>query len=48
MAGPSGAGTSGAATTGWHPTVVNLLVLVAVELAAYTLLRHLARRTHIG
>ncbi len=31
-------------TTGaWHPTVVNLLVLVALELAAYSVLRYVFR-----
>lgn len=27
----------------WHPTVVNLLVLVALELAAYSVLRYVFR-----
>lgn len=27
----------------WHPTVVNLLVLIALELAGYSLLRYVFR-----
>ena len=30
---------------GWHPTVVNLLVLVALELVGYSVLRYVFRQS---
>lgn len=49
MAGPSGTGVR-AALQGqqWHPTVVNLLVLVVVEIVAYGVLRYAFRTFHGG
>lgn len=32
----------------WHPTVVNLLVLVVLEIGAYALLRFSFRQFHGG
>ena len=47
MAGPKGTGIRGMASQ-WHPSVVNLLVLVVVELLAYALLRWTFRSFHGG
>lgn len=33
---------------GWHPTVVNLLVLVVLEVGAYALMRYAFRGFHGG
>lgn len=49
MAGPNGTGVRGAMNAqAWHPTVVNLLVLVIVEIAAYAALRYAFRSFHGG
>lgn len=48
MAGPAGAGTRTATSTQWHPTIVYLLGLIAVELIAYAGLRYLTRTGHGG
>ena len=38
-----GAGGVGATKNGWSPTVVNLLVLVVVEVAAFAAIRYAFR-----
>ena len=52
MAGPRGANvTAPTATgngTGWSPTVANLAVLIALEIAAYCALRWAFRTAHGG
>ena len=49
MAGPRGANlTATSSSTGWTPTVSNLVVLVALEIAAYCLLRWAFRTAHGG
>lgn len=49
MAGPSGTGVRAAlAPSAWHPTVINLLVLVVLEIIAYGLLRYAFRTFHGG
>lgn len=49
MAGPKGAGTRSLFNSeGWTPTVSNLIVLVALELAAYVVLRYVFRTAHGG
>lgn len=49
MAGPSSTGVRAAlADQQWHPTVVNLLVLVVVEIAAFAALRYFFRTFHGG
>ncbi len=49
MAGPVGAGTRRIkAPEGWTPTVANLIVLVALEIAAYVALRWAFRSVHGG
>lgn len=48
MAGPQGAGTRAPASTQWHPTIVYLLALIAVELIAYSGLRYFTRNGHGG
>ena len=47
MAGPAGAGT-GQRAGGWTPTVANLVVLIALEIAAYIALRWAFRTAHGG
>lgn len=32
----------------WHPTVVNLAILIVIELAAYSVLRYVFRTAHGG
>jgi len=48
----SGAGspqrTARVNTVGWTPTVVNLLVLIALEIGAYIALRYAFRSVHAG
>lgn len=49
MAGPSGTGLRGALSAdAWHPTIINLLVLVLLEIAAYAGLRYAFRSFHGG
>ena len=50
MAGPKGANltTPLGARSGWSPTVANLVVLIAVEIALYCLLRWAFRTAHGG
>lgn len=49
MAGPRGVNTARPTTTaGWSPTVANLVVLVALEIAAYCALRWAFRTAHGG
>lgn len=51
MAGPKGAEHTAFARragTGWTPTVANLLVLIALEIVAYCLLRYAFRTVHGG
>lgn len=49
MAGPAGANlTATGNRAGWSPTVVNLLVLIALEIGAYVLLRWTFRTAHGG
>lgn len=51
MAGPRGAQVQASATRGnggWTPTVANLVVLVALEIAAYCALRWAFRTAHGG
>ena len=49
MAGPRGAGvTAPTSKGGWSPTVGNLVVLIALEIAAYLALRWAFRQTHGG
>jgi hypothetical protein len=49
MAGPRSANiTSKASEAGWTPTVANLVVLVALEIAAYCALRWAFRTAHGG
>lgn len=50
MAGPRGAGgtVSMGALGQWHPTVINLVVLVFLELGAYVALRYVFRHAHGG
>lgn len=40
---PEGAMTVGSTSGDWHPTVVNLLVLVLLELVGYAVLRYVFR-----
>lgn len=48
MAGPRSANVTGAQRNGWTPTVANLLILVALEIAAYCALRWVFRTAHGG
>lgn len=48
MAGPAGAGTRAARLDGWTPTVTNLVVLLVLEVAAYSALRWAFRTVHGG
>lgn len=50
MATPGAATVRGAVTGGnsWHPTVVNLLILLVLEILAYGLLRYAFRQFHGG
>jgi hypothetical protein len=49
MIGPSGTVQAGKpAGRTWHPTVVNLLILVSLEILAYGLLRYAFRTVHGG
>ncbi len=49
MAGPKGAGTRPLFNTeGWTPTVTNVLIIVLLEIAAYTVLRYVFRTAHGG
>lgn len=48
MAGPAGAGTRAVNSSGWTPTVSNLLVLIALEIAAYAAFRWAFRTAHGG
>lgn len=49
MAGPTGASFSvPGSKTGWSPTVANLVVLIALEIAAYCLMRYAFRTAHGG
>ncbi len=49
MAAPTGGGVRNAiASTTWHPTVINLLILVVLEIAAYAILRYSFRQFHGG
>lgn len=50
MAGPRGAEvtTPTASGRGWTPTVANLMVLIALEIAAYCALRWAFRTAHGG
>lgn len=48
MAGPAGAGTRASKDNGWTPTVSNLLVLIALELAAFAAFRWAFRTAHGG
>lgn len=41
---PEGAMSVGARASDWHPTVVNLLILVLLELVAYATLRYLINK----
>ena len=41
---PEGAMTVGARASDWHPTVVNLLVLIVLELAGYAALRYVLNK----
>lgn len=50
MAGPKGANLTApiSSKTGWTPTVANLVVLIALEIAAYVALRWAFRTAHGG
>lgn len=50
MAGPRSANITARinSATGWTPTVSNLVVLIALEIAAYCALRWAFRTTHGG
>lgn len=49
MAGPKGAGTRALFNAeGWTPTVTNVVVIVALELALYVVLRYVFRTAHGG
>lgn len=50
MAGPRGAGgtVSMGALGEWHPTVINLIILVLLELGGYIALRYAFRHVHGG
>jgi hypothetical protein len=49
MAGPRSANvTAQTSVGGWTPTVANLIVLVALEIAAYCALRWAFRTAHGG
>jgi hypothetical protein len=50
MAGPKGASltSSPSGTSGWTPTVANLIVLITLEIAAYVALRWAFRTAHGG
>lgn len=50
MAGPKGAERTASVRGGssWSPTVANLLVLIALEIVAYCLLRYAFRTVHGG
>lgn len=50
MAGPKGAETARPVSraAGWTPTVANLIVLIALEIAAYCALRWAFRTAHGG
>ena len=51
MAGTPGATTVRGAVAGgttWHPTVVNLLILLVLEIVAYGVLRYAFRQFHGG
>jgi hypothetical protein len=50
MAGPRSANTTAPVRNGngWTPTVANLVVLVALEIAAYLVLRYAFRTAHGG
>jgi hypothetical protein len=50
MAGPRGAEQTArvGTRTGWTPTVANLIVLIALEIAAYCALRWAFRTAHGG
>lgn len=49
MAGPTGANvTAPVRQSGWTPTVSNLVVLIALEIAAYVALRWAFRTAHGG
>lgn len=49
MAGPRGAEqTARVGGSGWTPTVANLMVLLALEIAAYCALRWAFRTAHGG
>jgi hypothetical protein len=49
MPAPSGGGVRNAlSSTTWHPTVVNLLILVVLEVITYGLLRYTFRNFHGG
>lgn len=49
MAGPKGAGTRALFNAeGWTPTVTNVVIIVALELAIYCVLRYVFRTAHGG
>lgn len=48
MAGPAGAGTRASNDNGWTPSVSNLLVLIALEIAAFAAFRWAFRTAHGG
>lgn len=49
MAGPNGTGVrAGLSGPEWHPTIVNLLVLVILEIIGYAALRYAFRTFHGG
>jgi hypothetical protein len=49
MAGPKGAGTRALFNAeGWTPTVTNVVIIVALELALYCVLRYVFRTAHGG
>jgi hypothetical protein len=49
MPAPNGSGVRNAlASNTWHPTVINLMILVVLEVGAYALLRYSFRQFHGG
>lgn len=50
MAGPKGANVTAPLGTraGWSPTVANLVILIALEIVAYCVLRWAFRTAHGG
>lgn len=49
MAGPKGAGSRALFNAeGWTPTVTNVVIIVALELAIYCVLRYVFRTAHGG